>query len=55
MRAVIVGTVVGALLFFALLVAFASGTGTLELLLWLALALLSGVLAAKLSRSSSLP
>jgi hypothetical protein len=53
MKAVIVGVVVGLVVFLLLLVAFASGTGPIELLLWLALAVLSGAVAAKVSSRST--
>jgi len=47
---VISGIFVGVLVFFGLIYAFAGGTGPLELFLWIALAVVSGVVVTKLLR-----
>ena len=47
------GIFVGVLVFFGLLFAFAGGTGPLELLLWLVLGIVSGVVVTKLLRLGS--
>lgn len=55
MRPVISGVVVGVLVCFGLLLAFATGTGPIELLLWLLIRVLSGVGVTKLLRLGSHP
>ena len=50
MKEILVGVVVGVLVFFGLLMVFASGTGEVELLLWFVIAIVSGVFAAKAAR-----
>jgi hypothetical protein len=50
MKAVLSGVAVGVLVFFGLLFAFASGTGPVELLLWLLVAIAGGVVTTRVTR-----
>ena len=51
MKAVLSGVLVAVAVFLVLLFIIAGGTGTVELLLWLALAVVSGVLTMRAIRS----